>query len=78
MKKYDHPIDDFFRETLKDHEMAPSDAAKQAFLKDVMPGARPEKKEEKVSSFFPYCWCWLALEYSYGPSAQINSPQNWS
>ncbi|MCX6268108.1 MAG: hypothetical protein NTW16_12235 [Bacteroidetes bacterium] len=44
MKKYNHPIDDFFRETLNDHQMAPSDAAKKAFLSDVMLTPPPEKK----------------------------------
>jgi len=44
MKKYNHPIDDFFRENLKDHHMAPSDAAKQAFLKEALHVHRPVKK----------------------------------
>jgi hypothetical protein len=44
MKKYNHPIDDFFREALQDHQMAPSDAARKAFLKDAMQPARPGKR----------------------------------
>ncbi len=44
MKKYNHPIDDFFRENLKDHQIAPSDAAKQAFLKEALHVHRPVKK----------------------------------
>ncbi|MEI7983767.1 MAG: hypothetical protein WCI71_19115, partial [Bacteroidota bacterium] len=44
MKKYNHPIDDFFRENLKDHQMAPSDAAKQAFLKEALHMHPPIKK----------------------------------
>ncbi len=44
MKKYNHPIDDLFRETLKDHQMKPSEAAKKAFLQDAMQISQPEKK----------------------------------
>ncbi len=44
MKKYNHPIDDLFRESLKDHQMKPSGAAKKAFLQDAMQISQPEKK----------------------------------
>jgi hypothetical protein len=47
MKKYNHPIDDFFREVLTDHQMAPSEAAKKAFLRDVMKADLAEKKGRK-------------------------------
>lgn len=35
MKKHKQPIDDFFRNALKDHTLKPSDAAKEAFLKEA-------------------------------------------
>jgi len=44
MKKPDHPIDSFFRETLTDHRMVPSKAAKEAFLKEA---TEPERKKNK-------------------------------
>ncbi|MCX6306016.1 MAG: hypothetical protein NT040_13725 [Bacteroidetes bacterium] len=44
MKKYNHPIDDLFSEALKDHQMAPRDEAKKAFLRDVIQAAPAEKK----------------------------------
>jgi FtsZ-interacting cell division protein ZipA len=47
MKKYNHPIDDLFREALQDHRMAPSDTAKKAFLRDaaqIPPAASKGKK----------------------------------
>ena len=44
MKKHNHPIDDFFREALEDHQMVPSEAAKKAFLRDVIQVPRSAKK----------------------------------
>jgi hypothetical protein len=41
MKKYNHPIDDLFREALEDHQIKPSDAARAAFLKEA--GEIPRK-----------------------------------
>jgi len=39
MKKPDHPIDSYFREALKEHRITPSQAAKEAFLKEApLPG----------------------------------------
>jgi len=35
MKKDKHPIDDFFREALKDHEVIPSDSARADFLEEA-------------------------------------------
>ncbi len=47
MKKYNHPIDDLFRETLQDHRMVPSNAAKKAFLQDVMRDEKPGNSGKK-------------------------------
>ena len=47
MKKLKHPTDDFFREVLKDHHVAPSDEAKKAFLRDAMELPRPGKTRRK-------------------------------
>jgi hypothetical protein len=46
MKKY-NKTDDFFREALKDHQITPSDAAKKAFLKDVMLAPPAENRGKK-------------------------------
>ncbi len=35
MKKERHPIDDFFRESLEDYQISPSEESKQAFLKEA-------------------------------------------
>ncbi len=35
MKKSSHPIDDFFRDALNEHEIAPSEAARSAFLTEA-------------------------------------------
>jgi len=47
MKKYNHPIDDFFREALKDHQMTPSEASKKSFLENVMKGTQSGQKSKK-------------------------------
>ncbi|MDP1622121.1 MAG: hypothetical protein Q8M08_07250 [Bacteroidales bacterium] len=47
MKKYNHPIDDFLRETFKDHQVVPSDAAKKAFLKDALQVSSVPKRRRK-------------------------------
>ncbi len=47
MKKYNYPTDDFLRETLKDHHVAPSDAAKKAFLRDALQLPMPARKGRK-------------------------------
>jgi hypothetical protein len=44
MKKHNHPIDDLFREALEDHQMAPSEEAKKAFLRDVIQVPQSAKK----------------------------------
>jgi len=44
MKKHNHPIDDFFRDALEDHQMAPSDEARKAFLRDAKQVPRSAKK----------------------------------
>ncbi len=46
MKKY-NKTDDFFREALKDYRIPPSDAAKKAFLKDVMLAPPAENRGKK-------------------------------
>jgi hypothetical protein len=45
MKNIDHPIDHLFRERLEGHQMAPSDAARKAFLKDAV--ALPVVKKKR-------------------------------
>ena len=47
MKKYNHPVDGYFRENLKDHQITPSDAGKKAFLSDAMQLPRSDKKRRK-------------------------------
>jgi len=47
MKKYNHPVDGYFRENLKDHQITPSDAGKKAFLRDAMQLPRSDKKRRK-------------------------------
>jgi len=47
MKKYNHPVDGYFRENLKDHQITPSDAGKKAFLSDAMRLPRSDKKRRK-------------------------------
>ncbi|MFZ4521014.1 MAG: hypothetical protein ACOYNC_04885 [Bacteroidales bacterium] len=44
MKKYNHPIDDFFRDALDDHQMTPSEEARKAFLKDIAGDTPPGKR----------------------------------
>lgn len=45
MKKIEHPIDNLFREALDGHKMAPSNAARKAFLKDA--AALPPAKNKR-------------------------------
>ena len=47
MKKHDIPIDDFFREALKDHLVTPSDEARAAFLKDALQLPPPKTRNGK-------------------------------
>ncbi|MEI7662823.1 MAG: hypothetical protein WCK34_11510 [Bacteroidota bacterium] len=47
MKKYKLPTDDYFRETLKNHRMQPSDEARNSFLKDAMQIPAPVKTRRK-------------------------------
>lgn len=47
MKKFNHPTDDFFREAIKDYQMAPSEKAREAFLRDAMQVPPPPKKFRK-------------------------------
>jgi hypothetical protein len=44
MKKFNHPTDKFLRETFRDHRVTPSEAAKKAFLADVMQKVPPPRK----------------------------------
>ena len=48
MKKHNHPIDDFFREALENHQMAPSEKARKAFLKEAIQVPRPAKKSSRL------------------------------
>ena len=47
MKEYKDPMDEFFRETLQDHRLTPSEKAKMAFMKDVMQNPPSEKSGRK-------------------------------
>ena len=46
MKKQQNKIDDYFKEALQDHKIVPSEAARQAFLKEAatLDGSRKSKR----------------------------------
>ena len=47
MKKHNQPLDDFFRDVLKDHTITPSEPAREAFLKEaamVVNTSKPGKR----------------------------------
>jgi hypothetical protein len=47
MKKFNNPTDDFFRKSIRDYQVTPSEKAREAFLKDAMQLPPPDKKIRK-------------------------------